>query len=208
MRYSAKLNGNAPFKAAVTPRNNEYFTAKLFINGKAAAIGKEVIIPANALITAEYTSTRFANSAKDILSFPFTDKDNKPSFAVSLASDANEDEKELANYVKDYFRFTAQRGITSGKELLKAAPGVPQVKISIRKGNASFIRRDGDTITLTAPDFRKAKQIYIALARVMDKRFSYFDPISIHYLPPKQISEKFGTQNLKLKYTRCFESNL
>ena len=207
MRYSAKLNGNAPFKAAVTPRTNEYFTAKLFINGKETAIGKETTIPANALITAEYTSTRFANGAKEITSFPFTDKDNKPSFAVSLAADANEDEKELANYVKDYFRFTEQRKITNGKELLKADSGVPEVKISIRKGNKSFIKREGNTITLTAPDFRNAKQMYIALARVMDKRFVYFDPISIHYKPPAQIAEKFGVKNLKLNYTRCFESD-
>ena len=68
--------------------------------------------------------------------------------------------------------------------------------------------REGNTITLTAPDFRNAKQMYIALARVMDKRFTYFDPISIHYKPPAQIAEKFGAKNLKLNYTRCFESDL
>ena len=108
----------------------------------------------------------------------------------------------------DYFRFTDKYKITKGKNLLKAAPGVPQVKISIRKGNALLIKRDGNTITLSAPDFRSAWQAYIALARIMDRRYPYFFPFSTHYPTPTAIGKKFGVENLRLPFTRCFETEV
>ncbi len=208
MRYQAKLSNKKAFSAAVTPRENDNFTVKLFVNGKAAAIGKEISIPANAVISAEYTSTRFVNPAAEIVSFPFTDKKNRPAFAVNLAADANEDEKTIASYVADYFRFTDKYKITNGKNLLKAAPGVPEMKISIRKGNVLLIKRDGNTITLSAPDFRSAWQAYIALARIMDRRYPYFFPFSTHYPTPTAIGKKFGVETLRLPFTRCFETEV
>ncbi|MBO7329159.1 MAG: hypothetical protein J6W00_10365 [Lentisphaeria bacterium] len=207
MRYQAKLSNKKAFNTAVTPRENDDFTVKLFVNGKETAIGKETTIPANAVITAEYRSTRFVNPAAEIVSFPYTDKNNKPSFAVALPNDANEDEKTIAAYIADYFRFTDKFKITNGKTLLKAAPGVPQIKVSIRKGNVLMIKRDGNTITLSAPDFRSAWQAYIALARVMDKRYPYFFPLSTHFKTPTAIAKKFGIETLRLPYKRCFETN-
>lgn len=207
MRYQAKLKNKSAFTARITPRENDNFTVKLLVNGKETAIGKEVEIPANALITAEYKSTRFADPASEIISFPFTDKQNRPSFAVALAADANDDEKTIVSYIADYFRFTDKYKITNGKKLLDAAKGVPQIKISVRKGNALLIKRDGDIITLSAPDFRSAWQAYIALARVMDRRFPYFFPFSTHYPTPTAIGKKFGVETLRLPYKRCFENS-
>ena len=208
MRYQAKLNNKSSFTAAVTPRENDNFTVKLFVNGKESAIGKDVTIPANAVITAEYRSTRFVNPAAEILSFPFTDKHNRPAFAVALADDANEDEKNIAAYMADYFRFSDKYKITNGKNLLKASADVPQIKVSVRKGNALLIKRDGNTITLSAPEFRSAWQAYIALARVMDRRFPYFFPFSTHYPTPTAIGKKFGVENLRLPFVRCFETEV
>ena len=82
-----------------------------------------------------------------------------------------------------------------------------------RKGADSSSEQDksagtsGNTITLSAPDFRSAWQAYIALARVMDKRYPYFFPLSTHFKTPTAIAKKFGIETLRLPYKRCFETN-
>ncbi|MBE6365867.1 MAG: hypothetical protein E7053_09020 [Lentisphaerae bacterium] len=206
MIYSAKLGNTASFRAAITPRNIYNFNVTLKLNGKLIEAGEIVEIPAGAEITAEYRSVYFVNPASEIVSFPFTDNRNRPSFAIVLPDDASDDEKAIADYVRDYFRFTNQHRITAGKDLPAAAAGVPQLHIRIGRGGSNGIVRNGNTLTLTAENFRQAVQTYIALARIMDRRFPYYPPMAQHFQTTPAIARKFGIENLRLPWSRCFET--
>ena len=206
MIYSAELANDSPFEAAITPRDICNFNVTLKLNGSIIESGKVVNIPAKAKITAEYTSVYFVDPAAEIISFPFTDRRNHPAFAIVLPDDASEAEKAIADYVRDYFRFTNQHRITAGKDLPSAAAGVPQMQIRIGRGGNNGISLNDNILTLTAENFRQAVQTYIALARIMDRRFPYYPPMAMHFKTTPAIARKFGIENLRLPWSRCFEN--
>ncbi|MBE6376656.1 MAG: hypothetical protein E7050_09350 [Lentisphaerae bacterium] len=205
--YTAELSNKESFTAAVTPREVEGFTVKLQINGKTVAVGEDLTIPAGAKISATYTSQLFASNRREILAFPFTDKDNHPAFTIILPPDANEAEKKVAELLKDYFRFTGKYKITASGELPAAENSISQVIVTVRPGTDPVVKVEGDKLYLSASDYRQGWQNYIALSRIMDLKYPNIVPMTIHSPTTRKVIGKFGRENLILPWSACFENS-
>ena len=206
MTYTAKLNNSTAFTAAVTPRVAEQFTVELMVNGKKVTPGEKVTIPAGAELQAVYTSTIFAVPAIRITSFPFVGFDGKPQVAVKLPDNPNEAEKDIASHIAGYFDFTAGKKITKAGKLPEWKAGIPTIEVTVGRGKGDRIERKGKSIILHSSTPRKAIQNYIALARIMDRRFVYWLPFVTHSNTSGQVAKRFNSPPLLMRWSRCFEN--
>lgn len=204
--YTAKLDNKAAFESAVSIREIDDFTAELFVNGKKVQPGSKTLIPPAAELKAVFKSKLFANPAIFFRTFPFVDFNNRPAFAVKLPDNPNEAEKKIAEHLDGYFQYTANRKITAPGALLQWKPGVAAIEVTVGRGKGDRIERKGRTIYLHSSSEKQAVQNYIALARVMDRRFEYWLPFVVHSNTTGQIAKRFNQPEMVLPWSRCFEN--
>ena len=145
-----------------------------------------------------YTSTVFASSEPEISSFPFV-RDAKPACVIALGDPANADQQYVAWMIQNYFRFFYQKTenqkvLLPVKPLAEADTGA-NVVVEIKSGAVAGVRKDGETLRISATTGAQAKELTRKLLRVLDRKYVWIGKFGeTYYFEPdywnKVITEK------------------
>ncbi len=180
--FTVKLANKKSFKSAVAPRWIYNFSdAKIMLNGKEIAAGKETEFAENSTLTMEYTSKIYKTTAKDILAFPFLNEDNEPNFEIRIAK-GSQVEIDEAQSIRDYFRFAADNKLCKKGliPVVRRDSGNPYIELNFAEKDPAKhgIYANKNSLHVICGSAEDGEELLKELLYVMDIRFEWYDGIS------------------------------
>ena len=207
IRFTLHIQQGTSFRTRIIPRRIAGFEAgRITVDGK-ELIGEAELRPGT-VIDLRYASTLFHCKANEILSFPFTDAQKVPAFAIVLPQNPEPWENREAEAIQDYFRFTADKKITRRKPIpvIRTQPAAIAPVVIIARGTPSGISRNGNELIIRAQNGDELRLLREKLTRVMDENYPWIIPFTPLGDLPKEIFQKFDMGSRPLPWSRCFEA--
>ncbi len=163
------IEGYQPPTIVLDGQNIQTSTGADFVECKMELSG-EVIL------SAIYRSATYLTPDTDIADFEFV-KDGKPNCTIVMPANADEEIQRAAGWIREYFRFWFKEKRQQVVELPiielgEQSPLTNRVVLEI--GRPRSLRRNGNVITITAPDASDMNQWVWDLLGVLDDKYPYY----------------------------------
>lgn len=180
--FKVDFANQKPFTSAVSPRWIYNFSdAKIMLNGKDIAAGKEVEFAENSTMTLEYTSKIYKTTAKEILAFPFLNSQKEPDFEIRIAR-GSQAEVDEAESLRHYFRYAANAGLCKRGvvPIVRRDSGNPYVELKFTEKDPAKhgIYAGKNVLRVVCGSAEEGEEMLKMLLYVMDIRFEHYFGIS------------------------------